>query len=155
MLRSNKRNPILVGDSEAEAVVSELLTKIESREFEIETLRNVEVISMEKGISVSKMEELGGMIEGTKTGFILDLGDLKWAVEQRLLAAEVAKLVARFKGENKLWLIGTASCETYLRCQVYHSAMETDWDLQPLPIASTTFPRYFYMLKRGVIGRDA
>ncbi|KAJ0683073.1 hypothetical protein HanPI659440_Chr16g0654331 [Helianthus annuus] len=28
------------------------------------------------------------------------------------------------------------TCETYLRCQVYHPSMETDWDLQAVPITS-------------------
>jgi len=33
-------------------------------------------------------------------------------------------------------LLGTATCETYLRCQVYHPTMETDWDLQAVRIIS-------------------
>ncbi|KAL1553845.1 protein SUPPRESSOR OF MAX2 1-like [Salvia divinorum] len=142
MLRSQKRNPILVGDSEPEAVVRELLRKMESREFERDGIfKNVSVISMVKGVSV---EELGGMLERRirSGGVILDLGDLKWVVEQRTAVSEMGKLVARFKGDgdNKLWLIGTATCETYLRCQVYNSTMETDWDLQALPMASRSLP---------------
>ncbi|KAH6772284.1 hypothetical protein C2S51_010688 [Perilla frutescens var. frutescens] len=96
---------------------------------------------------------------GSGGSVILDLGDLKWLVEQQLAVSEagraavveMAKLLARFRGdggreENKLWLIGTATCETYLRCQVYHSTMENDWDLQAVPMASRsplpgTFPR--------------
>ncbi|OIT31296.1 protein suppressor of max2 1 [Nicotiana attenuata] len=60
---------------------------------------------------------------------------------------EMGKLLARFReGNNRLWLIDTATCETYLRCQVYHSTMENDWDLQAVPIASRSphpgiFPR--------------
>ncbi|XP_057767252.1 protein SUPPRESSOR OF MAX2 1-like [Salvia miltiorrhiza] len=144
MRRSKKRNPILVGDSEPAAVVRDLLRKVESHD---EIFKSVSVVSMEKGIS---MEELGGLIEGRvrSGGVILDLGDLRWVVEQQAAAeavAEMAKLVARFRGDgSKLWLIGTATCETYLRCQVYHSTMENDWDLQPLPMAlrSTPFPRF-------------
>ncbi|XP_057786450.1 protein SUPPRESSOR OF MAX2 1 [Salvia miltiorrhiza] len=168
MSRSRKRNPILVGDSEPEAVVKELLRKMVNKEFGGDgNLKNVEVVSMEKGLLsdknqiASKMEELGGVIEGRirSGGVILDLGDLKWLVEQqqqqqqvvsetgRAAVAEMKKLLSRFGGEsNKLWLIGTATCETYLRCQVYHSSMENDWDLQAVPIASRSplpalFPR--------------
>ncbi|KAL1563546.1 Protein SUPPRESSOR OF MAX2 1 [Salvia divinorum] len=73
MRRAVKRNPILVGDSEPEAVVRELLRKIESKEFESEGIfKNVSVISMEKGIS---MDELGGVIESRirNGGVVLDL----------------------------------------------------------------------------------
>ncbi|MCD9561462.1 hypothetical protein HAX54_020585 [Datura stramonium] len=107
----------------------------------------------------NKIKELGGVIESrisTTGGVILDLGDLKWLVEQqqppmvseigKAAVAEMGKLVARFREDNRLWLIGTATCETYLRCQVYHSTMENDWDLQAVPIASRSphpgiFPR--------------
>ncbi|KAI3444116.1 hypothetical protein Pfo_000781 [Paulownia fortunei] len=181
MVRSKKRNPVLVGDSEPEAVVKELLRKIENKELGSDgDLKNVQVISMEKGLLsdknqiAAKIEELGGAIESRirSGGVILDLGDLKWLVEQpvsfggvqqqqkqqvvsemgRAAVVEMTKLLARFGGGdsanegNKLWLIGTATCETYLRCQVYHSTMENDWDLQAVPIASRSplpgmFPR--------------
>ncbi|KAK4485548.1 hypothetical protein RD792_008191, partial [Penstemon davidsonii] len=173
MAKRKKKNPILVGDSEPEAVVKEFLRKLENKELGSDgILKNVEVVSMDKG-SLSdrshipaKIKELGGVIEG-KIGsggkVILDLGDLKWLVEQpqvsiggsemgRAAVVEMTTLLSRFGGENsnnedsnsssnynnnnKLWLIGTATCETYLRCQVYHSTMENDWDLQAVPITS-------------------
>ncbi|KAG6430874.1 hypothetical protein SASPL_108947 [Salvia splendens] len=168
MSRSRKRNPIFVGDSEPEAVVKELLRKIVNREIGDDSiLKNVEIVSIELGLLsdknqiASKNEELGGVIEGRIRGggVILDLGDLKWLVEHqkqqqpvvsekaRAAVAGIKALLARFGGEtNKLWLIGTATCETYLRCQVYHSSMEIDWDLQAVPVASRSplpslFPR--------------
>ncbi|KAL9151038.1 hypothetical protein ABFS82_11G027400 [Erythranthe guttata] len=171
--RTKKRNPVLVGDTEPEAVVKELLRKIENREFGSDGIfKNAQVISMERlGLLssneiISKIDELGAVVEGMigSGGVILDLGDLKWLVEQRqpldsemgraAAVVEMAKLLARFTGdgggggggENKLWCIGTATCETYLRCQVYHSTMENDWDLQAVPMASRSplpgmFPR--------------
>jgi hypothetical protein len=97
----------------------------------------------------------------------INLGDLKWLVEQpvgfglgnmqqpalaeagRAAVAEMGRLVAKFGegGVGKLWLLGTATCETYLRCQVYHPSMENDWDLQAVPITTRSplpgmFPRY-------------
>ncbi|EYU42459.1 hypothetical protein ABFS82_10G132600 [Erythranthe guttata] len=177
MSRSKKRNPVLVGDSEPESVVKEFLKKIETKELETDqNFKNIQVVSMEKGLFLSdksrilsKIEELGKEIESkiSSGGVVLDLGDLKWLVEQqqkqpvvseigRAAVAEMTKLVARFSGganeggggggKNRLWLIGTATCETYLRCQVYHSTMEIDWDLQAVPIASRSplpgmFPR--------------
>ncbi|KAL6523396.1 hypothetical protein OROGR_016999 [Orobanche gracilis] len=180
MSRSKKRNPILVGDSEPEAVAKELFRKIVNKEFgNCSKLKDVEIISMEKGLSLSdknliasKIEELGRVIESRirNGGVILDLGDLKWLVDPsagsrggpqqqqvlsdpgRAVVVEMAKLLSRFGGGdgandcNKLWLIGTATCETYMRCQVYHSTMENDWDLQAVPVASRSplpgmFPR--------------
>jgi hypothetical protein len=179
MLRTKKRNPVLVGESEPEAVVRELLRRIENKESGEGPLGNAQVISfLEKGFSSdraqipAKIKELGDSIANSSgSGFILDLGDLKWLVEQpvsfgvagsgaaqqqqvvsevgRAAVAEMGKLLARF-GEGsggQLWLIGTATCETYLRCQVYHPSMENDWDLQAVPIAarapSGMLQRYF------------
>ncbi|CAA2980106.1 protein SUPPRESSOR OF MAX2 1-like [Olea europaea var. sylvestris] len=166
LVRTKKRNPVLVGDSEPEAVVKELLKKLENKELGIEgPLSNVQVISIEKYFLSDKnqipmkIKELGGVIECRikSGGIILDLRDLKWLVEQpmgfggvqqqrvvsemeRAAVVEMAKLLARFGGEgnngdHKLWLIGTATYETYKRCQVFYTTMENDWDLQAVPIA--------------------
>ncbi|CAB4292806.1 unnamed protein product [Prunus armeniaca] len=183
LLKAKKRNPVLVGDSEPEAVTKEVLRKIENRELGEGLLKNVEVVHLEKEVSldrnqiVGKMKELGGLVETRMAnsnggGVILNLGDLKWLVEQpgsfggvpgsgpvqqqvvseagRAAVVEMGRLLARF-GEGggnggRLWLIGTATCETYLRCQVYHPSMETEWDLHAVPIAPRTplsglFPR--------------
>ncbi|OVA16185.1 hypothetical protein BVC80_955g3 [Macleaya cordata] len=173
-LKTKKRNPVLVGDSEPEPVMRELLQKIEKKELGEGPLRNVHVISLGKEftsdrtqISV-KVKELGDSIENrinssSGGGVILNLGDLKWLVEQnqgsgvsgsspmqqqqmvsemgRTAVTEMAKLLGRFgEGSGKLWLIGTATCETYLRCQVYHPSMENDWDLQAVPVAARNPP---------------
>ncbi|KAA8535475.1 hypothetical protein F0562_030478 [Nyssa sinensis] len=180
LLRSKKRNPVLVGESEPEAVIRELLGRIEKGELSEGPLKNVQVIPIEKELASdktqipTKLKELGSLIESrignsNGGGIILDLGDLKWLVVQpvnfgvpgsggqlqqvvsetgRAAVAEMGKLLARFgEGSSRsLWLIGTATCETYLRCQVYHPSMENDWDLQAVPITSRSplpavFPR--------------
>ncbi|XWS16908.1 hypothetical protein CRYUN_Cryun33cG0022000 [Craigia yunnanensis] len=178
LMRSKKRNPVLVGEPEPELVVKEILRRIENKEID-GILRNVEVVRLEKDFAldktqmVAKIKELGTQV-GAKVGnldcggVILDLGDLKWLVENnqqvglgvgvqqqqqlvseagRAAVAEMAKLLGRFgEGSGRVWLIGTATCETYLRCQVYHPSMENDWDLQAFPIAARAplpgmFPR--------------
>ncbi|XVF47752.1 hypothetical protein PTKIN_Ptkin03bG0136100 [Pterospermum kingtungense] len=175
LMRSKKRNPVLVGEAEPELVVKEILRRIESKEID-GVLRKVEVLRLEKDFSsdktqlVAKIKELGTQV-GAKIGnldcggVILDLGDLKWLVENnqvvgvaggvqqqqqviseagRAVVTEMGKLLGRFgEGSGRLWLIGTATCETYLRCQVYHPSMESDWDLQAVPIAARApmFPR--------------
>ncbi|KAF2318368.1 hypothetical protein GH714_006117 [Hevea brasiliensis] len=171
-LYNKRRNPVLVGESEPEMVVRELLKRIENKEIADGLLKNVQVIHLEKDFLdktkiAAKIIELGGLIETRIAnldcgGVILDLGDLKWLVEQqvyfagasglqqqqqivseaeRAAVAEMGKLLERFGerssggGSGRVWLIGTATCETYLRCQVYHPSMENDWDLQAVPIA--------------------
>lgn len=187
--RTKKRNPVLVGDSEPELVMKEILRKIESKELGDVPLKNVQVIHLEKELSpdktqmMAKIKELESSLESRigKSdcgGAILYLGDLKWLVEQqvsfgvagcgglqqnhqqvlsdtgRAAVTEMGKLLVRFGdggggGGGRLWLIGTATCETYLRCQVYHPSMENDWDLQAVPIAPRApqpgmFPRCVY-----------
>lgn len=173
--RGKKRNPVLVGESEPEIVVREILRKFEGKELSDGLFKNVEVVHLDKDFSLDrnripdKIKELGDSIESRIRdcgdgvgGVIVDLGDLKWLVEQpmsgvavagaqqvigeagRAAVEEVRKLLVKF-GE-RIWLIGTATCETYLRCQVYHNTMENDWDLQAVPIAARAplpgmFPR--------------
>ncbi|KAJ6355375.1 hypothetical protein OIU77_005874 [Salix suchowensis] len=103
------------------------------------------------------------------------MGDLKWLVEQQVSFAgsggvqqqqtvsetgrsaveEMRKLLGRFgegSGGGKVWLIGTATCETYLRCQVYHPSMENDWDLQVVPIAPRApLPGMFRLGTNGIL----
>ncbi|CAN8326613.1 unnamed protein product [Cochlearia groenlandica] len=159
MNRIRKRNPVLVGESEPQILVKEILTKIENGEFSDGPVRDFTVIRLEKELaSSSRFVEISGLVEtrikksGLTGGVILDLGDLKWLTENPASSgggggeavAEMKKLLERYKG--KLCLIGIATCETYLRCQVYYPSMESDCDLQAIPIASKTplsalFPR--------------
>ncbi|GJM87087.1 hypothetical protein PR202_ga03005 [Eleusine coracana subsp. coracana] len=91
-------------------------------------------------------------------GVVVNLGNLQWLVEERshqlqgesqekrrevvldtarAAVAELARVVGQFGGEGgerRVWVIGTATCATYLKCQVYHPALESEWDLQAVPI---------------------
>nr|POE46094.1 protein suppressor of max2 1 [Quercus suber] len=121
LLRSKKRNPVLVGESEPEAVVKELLRRIENKELGDGALKNAQVIHWDKEFSSdraqipAKVKELGDLVDtrvansGSGGGVIVNLGDLKWMVEQ----------------------------------PVYHPSMENDWDLQAVPIAPRAIPGMF------------
>ncbi|KAK8955063.1 hypothetical protein KSP39_PZI002253 [Platanthera zijinensis] len=169
LTRSEKRNPILVGDADPGVVMREAIKQIGSPDAP-PALRAVTAISAEKELSLStldgtqipsKIRDLTPMIEaqisgGVLTGVVLDLGDLKWLVEgvsqqQRIsdvgreAVAEINHLLVRFGSAcagvgPRLWLVGTATCATYLRCQVYFPTMEIDWDLQAVPIAPRSHP---------------
>ncbi|CAA7062384.1 unnamed protein product [Microthlaspi erraticum] len=166
--RAKKKNPVLVGDSEPVRVIREILKKIDAGEVDNPSVKSSKVIHFEEINSdkALRIRELDGLLETRIKnsdpgggGVILDLGDLKWLVEQpsstqppatlsvevgRTAVAELRRLLEKFEG--RLWFIGTATCETYLRCQVYHPSMETDWDLQAVSVAakapaSGVFPR--------------
>ncbi|XP_039116571.1 protein SMAX1-like [Dioscorea cayenensis subsp. rotundata] len=159
--RGSKRNPVLVGDNSPEIVMRDVIQKMERGE--IHGFADAKVISLEKRLKAvdrteiaSKIRELGDLIE-TQVGnrVVIDLGDLKWLVDPsprllpiqqqqqmvveagRAAVTEMAKILKRFSGDGgRVYLVGTATCATYLRCQVHHPTMENDWDLQALPIAS-------------------
>ncbi|KAH0871440.1 hypothetical protein HID58_078462 [Brassica napus] len=153
MTRTRKRNPVLVGDSEPRVIVKEILGKIENGDG---PLRNFQVIRLEEELASSstRFGEISGLVEtrlGNSEltgGVVLDLGDLKWLAANGGgggAVVEMRKLLERYKG--RLCFIGTATCETYLRCQVYYPSMENDCDLQAIPIAAksplpTMFQRF-------------
>ncbi|KAJ4911146.1 Double Clp-N motif-containing P-loop nucleoside triphosphate hydrolases superfamily protein [Raphanus sativus] len=137
--RGKKRNPVLVGDSEPGRVTREVFKRIESGEASA-VVKSSEVVNFEEIGSV-RIRELDGLLEtriekNSDTGVVLNLGDLKWLVEGQPSSAvgELRRLLEKYEG--RLWFIGTATCETYLRCQVYHPSMESDWDLQAVSLAS-------------------
>ncbi|KAG2245433.1 hypothetical protein Bca4012_022734 [Brassica carinata] len=157
MTRTRKRNPVLVGDSEPQILVEEILRKIESGEFSDGPLRNFQVIRLENesaAQTATRFGEISGLVEtrignsGLTGGVVVDLGDLKWLAASGGgggAVAEMRKLLERYKG--RLCFIGTATCETYLRCQVYYPSMENDCDLQAIPIASKSLlPTMFQRL---------
>ncbi|CAJ2649681.1 unnamed protein product [Trifolium pratense] len=186
LMRTKKRNPVLVGESEPEAAIREVLKKIENKELGEGAFSNAHVVNLEKELPLDraqipgKIKELGDLIEsrlgnsGSGGGVFINLGDLKWLVEQpvgfglgnmqqqalaeagRAAVTEMGRLVAKYGegGVGKLWLLGTATCETYLRCQVYHPSMENDWDLQAVPITTRSpLPGMFPRLgTNGILG---
>ncbi|CAL9779947.1 unnamed protein product [Musa acuminata subsp. burmannicoides] len=98
LLRSKKRNPILVGDCNLDAVMREVLQRIKSIDAP-SPLRNTQVVPFAKEIATAtpdhsqvtvKFKELSSSIEsmmpGGELGVILDLGDLKWLVESPSLS---------------------------------------------------------------------
>ena len=154
MLRRKERNPILVGDSDPLSVVKEVLKKIGGNQLGPEFPRRIEVISLEKKLSkfvdgalqVSLIfrefgDSVGHLIDGG-AAVVLDAGDLLWLVEKSggsfgaAVIAETKKLLDRFSGQGKIWLLGCASSATYLRLQDRHPSVELDWDLKALFTAS-------------------
>ncbi|KAI3757185.1 hypothetical protein L6452_04719 [Arctium lappa] len=85
-------------------------------------------------------------------GVILYLGDLKWVSdywsnhsEQKLTRScyysPMEHMIMELSGlmfgvdSGKLWLMGIANSQTYLRCKTGHPSLETLWDLCPLTLS--------------------
>jgi hypothetical protein len=168
MHKPARRNPVLVGDAGPDAVLKEAIRRIPTAGSP--ALAGAKVLPLEaelaklagdKAAMAARIVELNSLVERLlvdHSGVVLDLGDLKWLVEGPATAisegskapvAEMARLLRRF-GAGKVWSVATAACATYLRCKVYHPAMEAEWDLQAVPIARggagvalRCFPCYF------------
>ncbi|KAA0059730.1 protein SUPPRESSOR OF MAX2 1 [Cucumis melo var. makuwa] len=165
LLRPTKRNPIVVGDSETDAMLEEFFRRINKKELSEGSLENAEIIHLEKEFASdrvqipTKLDELEDLVasqlaKSSSGSIILDLGNLEWLFDQpassiseagRAAVQKIGKLLTRFNG--RLWLIGTATCETFLRCQIYHPSIESDWDLHVVPVVakaprSGLYPRF-------------
>uniref|UniRef100_A0ACD5ZCD0 Uncharacterized protein n=1 Tax=Avena sativa TaxID=4498 RepID=A0ACD5ZCD0_AVESA len=104
-----------------------------------------------------RSELLAPAMATQSAGVVVNLGNLQWLVEERCpvpsgepqetrrgmvldtaraAVAEMAR-VLELSGDSerrRVWVIGTATCATYLKCQVYHPALESEWDIQAVPI---------------------
>ncbi|KAF2317226.1 hypothetical protein GH714_018138 [Hevea brasiliensis] len=86
-------------------------------------------------------------------GAIIYTGDLKWTVEESLingedsaaagyrpadhLVAELGRLLSDYSSSNtKVWLMATASYQTYMRCQMRLPPLEIQWSLQAVSVPS-------------------
>ncbi|KAE8729287.1 transcription factor E2FA-like [Hibiscus syriacus] len=83
-------------------------------------------------------------------GIVLNLGDLKWAIEYRASSSEqsrgyycpvehmimeIGKLLVSNIGERgRFTLMGSSTFQTYMRCKSGHPSLETVWGLLPLTI---------------------
>ncbi|KAJ3699086.1 hypothetical protein LUZ61_002791 [Rhynchospora tenuis] len=163
LMRQQKRNPVLVGDTGVDFVMEDILGMMRRGDF-----GNLNIISVGDSLSRTQTNELPGRIRSIVNtvsfkllhdkGVVLDLGDLKWLVEpqndvvfpkhtmeerrQTLMATArgvISEVGSILRQERRMWVVGTATCATYLKCQVYHPNMEMDWDLQALPITPRSF----------------
>lgn len=146
-----------------EGVVGEMMKRVDRGDVP-ECLRSAKFISISlfscSRLSREEVEEkIGELIchvkESDGKGVILYLSDLKWVVEFRTsnssdkernytcycpvehLIVEIGRLVCGInaaKLSSRLWLVGTATFQTYMRCRNGHPSLETLWGLHPVTI---------------------
>lgn len=159
MMRNKMKNPVIVGEclASAEGVIKGLITKFESGDI-CGNLKFVQFVSLPLySLTHLSREEVQNKVGELRCflrsyvckGVVLYLGDLKWVSEfwssycgQRStyysplehMIMELGRLLSGFWESGKFWLMGTATFQTYMRCQTGHPSLETLWDLHPLTI---------------------
>ena len=161
--QGRRRNAVVVGDSVSivEGIVSELMGRLErggedqvpdelkySHLIKLQ-LSNVHLRLMSKGEVDLKVSDLRRKVTSFNGvgGVIVFVGDLRWALDDEEetgngfrpvehLIEEVGKLVSELKAVSRVWLMATASYQTYMRCQVRHPSLEAQWGLQAVVVPS-------------------
>jgi hypothetical protein len=163
LLRKNKKNVVIVGDtvSLTEGLVDELMEKFERNEVPNE-LKKTHFVKFHLGsisLKFMKREEVEiNVLRVLKrkisdyvalgVGAVFYVGDLKWIVNDDddygdestfnhvdYLVDEIGKLFCGEEINNgKIWLIATASYQSYMRCQIRVPCFENQWCLQAVPV---------------------
>lgn len=160
LMSKKRRNSVVVGEclASAEGVVRRVIDKFDRGDVPIE-MRNVQFISLPllslKNLPIDEAEkrigELRSLVKGyLPRGVVLYLGDLQWVSEfwsnygghsrsyycpVELMIMELSRLLGGVNGESgKIWLMGTATFKTYMRCRAGQPSLQTLWQLHPLTI---------------------
>ncbi|KAJ6433059.1 hypothetical protein OIU84_020147 [Salix udensis] len=141
----------------AESVVRGVMEKFERgevsgdlRTVKFKSLPLLSFRSLSKEDLEQKLMELRCVVKSyISTGVVLYLGDLKWISdfwssygEQRRgynctvdhIITELKRLVHGFSETGRLWLMGIATFQTYMKCKAGHPSLETMWELYPVTI---------------------
>ncbi|KAK9097478.1 hypothetical protein Sjap_022975 [Stephania japonica] len=107
-------------------------------------------------MKVAELRRKVGSLASSGGGAIIYAGDLKWAVDVAInesffslgdvsagynpvehLVTEIGRLLSDYSISNsKVWLIGTANYQTYMKCQTKLPPLEVQWALQPVSVPS-------------------
>ncbi|KAK9060629.1 hypothetical protein SSX86_021335 [Deinandra increscens subsp. villosa] len=154
-----RKNTVIVGDSLSitEGVVNELMAKVERGDVPDE-LRCVHFIKFqfssvplrfmkreEVEMNLADLRRKVESLSSTGGGVMIYAGDLKWTVDERgmtgyspvdHLVVEIGMLVSQYNMSNKVWLIGTANYQTFMKCKMKQPSLEVQWTLQAVSVPS-------------------
>ncbi|KAM0020498.1 putative Clp, repeat (R) domain, P-loop containing nucleoside triphosphate hydrolase [Helianthus debilis subsp. tardiflorus] len=163
--KKSRKNTVIVGDSLSitEGVVIELMRNVERGDVPNE-LRNVHFIKFqfsslplrfmkreEVEMNLADLRRKVESLSSTGGGVIIHAGDLKWTVDEREsggergvtsyspvdhLVVEIGKLISHYNVSNKVWLIGTANYQTFMKCKMKKPSLEIQWTLQAVSVPS-------------------
>ncbi|KAJ8464364.1 hypothetical protein OPV22_026916 [Ensete ventricosum] len=166
LVSMGRRSLVVVGECSdtIDAVVRGVIDRVDRGEVPVQ-LRNAEFITlplfsfrhMSRGEVDHKVAELRCLLRSccVGRGVVLYLGNLTWISQYRVSSGEketspfcpvehavmeISSLVCEGVGvessSRRLWLLGTATYQTYMRCRIGQPSLETLWGLQPLTIPS-------------------
>ncbi|XP_073155711.1 protein SMAX1-LIKE 4-like [Henckelia pumila] len=166
LLRKKRRNTVIVGDSFSmnEALVAELMNKVKRGDVpeELKSVYFVKFHFSSVPLQLMKREEVDMHIGDLKRKVesfasngrvIIYTGDLKWTVEEVFcagkestvyspidhLVSEIAKLLSWYNNDGlntRVWLMATASYQTYMKCQMKQPPLDVQWSLQAVSVPS-------------------
>ncbi|KAJ8570615.1 hypothetical protein K7X08_037587 [Anisodus acutangulus] len=158
----NKKRKSIVMVSECidnlEGVIKGVMNKVENRDVP-EELKEIKFISLpllsfgniQREEIDQRLGELTCLIKSLVTkGVVLYLGDLKWVADYRAnygerriisyccsvehMIMEIGRLVCSFGENEKFWLVGIATFQTYVRCKSGNNSLESVWGLHPVTV---------------------
>ncbi|KAF3502967.1 hypothetical protein F2Q69_00043940 [Brassica cretica] len=165
--KTKKKNPVIVGDSVSftEVFVSELMGRLERGE--LGDLKQTHFVKFQFSPMASKfmrredvemniIELRKKVVSLTTSGkdVIIFTGDLTWTINGEIsssyspldhLVEEIGKLIAEYDdvddqirgSKRRVWVMGTASFQTYMRCRMRQPSLETLWALHPVSVPSS------------------
>ncbi|PWA97550.1 clp amino terminal domain-containing protein [Artemisia annua] len=154
-----RKNTVIIGDSVAltEAVVVELMAKVERGDVPSELkyahfikfqFSSVPLRFMKREEVEMNLADLRRKVESLSSnggGVIIYAGDLKWTVDEKNvigyspvdhLVVEIGRLISQYNVSSKVWLIGTANYQTFMKCKMKQTSLEVQWSLQAVSVPS-------------------
>ncbi|XP_059665881.1 protein SMAX1-LIKE 3-like [Cornus florida] len=158
-MSTKRKNTVIVGEclASVEGVVRGVMDKFKKGDVPGD-LRYVQVITLPvfsfKNLSKEVVEQkLGELWSSVKSygsrGVVLYVGDLKWVSEFRsnfgeqrknyycpveLMIMELSRMLSAIGDSGRLWILGIATFQTYMKCKTGHSSLESLWQLHPLTV---------------------
>ncbi|KAK4345822.1 hypothetical protein RND71_035998 [Anisodus tanguticus] len=160
LMNKNRKNIVMVSESidNLEGVIKGVMDKVENRDVP-EDLKEIKFISLpllsfgniQREEVDQRIGELTCLIKSLVTkGVVLYLGDLKWIADYRAnygerrivsyyssvehMIMEIGRLVCSFSENEKFWLVGIATFQTYMRCKNGNNSLESVWGLHPVTV---------------------
>ncbi|XP_016440721.2 protein SMAX1-LIKE 3-like [Nicotiana tabacum] len=161
LMSKRKKSIVIVGEclDSLEGVIKGVMNKVDNRDVP-QVLKEVKFISLplltfgniQREEVEQRIGELTCLVKslGAK-GVVLYLGDLKWIADFRVnscggqggisyycsvehMIMEIGRLVCSFGENEKIWLVGIATFQTYMRCKSGNNSLESIWGLHPVTV---------------------
>ncbi|WMV52489.1 hypothetical protein MTR67_045874 [Solanum verrucosum] len=160
LMNKNRKNIVLVSESidNLEGVIKGVMNKVEIKDVH-DDLKEIKFISLQllsfgniqREEVDQRLGELTCLIKSlVKKGVVLYLGDLKWVADYRAnygekriisyycsvehMIMEIGRLVYSFSENEKFWLVGIATFQSYMRCKSGNNSLESIWGLHPVTV---------------------